>query len=553
MKNEQTDKPFFMETNRLIIRRFTLGDAEAILALSLDRMNSSMKNYDHPWPTDLEGCKGDAAYYAGNDMSYAVCIKPSMRLIGYISYNSITDDGILDLGHVWHTAYQDNSHDTEALSLMTQYAFENLGVNSVIAGNPLDCEEQIAPLRSIGMEIVEIIEKVSLVNDENGNPIEFTVCIMRITREQWDAKNPEIYSQKNNPALRNLTEENVGKAASIRKYQVKTANGGSYIDGVPMLKWGEWKDCTYSGAVALALNVLGVDAAYEQVAGLTGSCYRLSMCYGWDPGSVIVNTSYYYLGFGDACGTDGNANRAFGLDFYTIADETERNEAVRKSIDSGVPVLCMGGWGAPEWCVLTGYEKTESGVEYFGRTYFDSDSVEKEQRTDNGYTLYSNYPGESPGLFVKLCDKKCSPLPEREALKISLETCLKMFSPHEKIGYGAYDFIINSLNNNEYSFMCGHFGNLLDARRAAYIYLDKSAELLSGDSKTRLKNVAAIYREMFDTLSAVMPYDRLYQNEFEADLSVDLRNEIVDALRKMVSLEKKARVIVHELLDNWPD
>ena len=203
---ERLNKPFFMETDRLIIRRFTAEDAEAVLELSLDRFNSSMKNFDHQWPTDIEGCKGATVYFAGQDIYYAVCLKPSMRLIGFIAYNSVNDDGILDLGHVWHTAHQDNSLDTEALSLMTQYAFEKLGVNGVTAGNPLECEEQIAPLKTIGMEIVETREKASFVNDENGKPIEFTGVKMLITKEQWEAGNPESYTPKNKPEILNMVE-----------------------------------------------------------------------------------------------------------------------------------------------------------------------------------------------------------------------------------------------------------------------------------------------------------------------------------------------------------
>jgi RimJ/RimL family protein N-acetyltransferase len=200
---ERLNKPFFMETDRLIIRRFTAEDAEAVLALSLDRMQSSMKNFDHQWPTDLEGCKNAAAYFAGEDIYYAVCLKTSMKLIGFIAYNSVDDNGILDLGHVWHTAYQDNSLDTEALSLMTQYAFEKLGVNGVTAGNPLECEEQIAPLKALGMEITDTFTG-SLVNDDKGNPIEFTGCVMLITREQWEASNPKGYSPKNKPEILNM-------------------------------------------------------------------------------------------------------------------------------------------------------------------------------------------------------------------------------------------------------------------------------------------------------------------------------------------------------------
>ncbi|NJD02326.1 MAG: GNAT family N-acetyltransferase [Ruminiclostridium sp.] len=181
---ECLNKPFFMETDRLIIRRFTVEDAEAVYELSNDRMNSSMKNFDHQWPTDMEGCKGAAAYFASEDIYYAVCLKPSMKLIGLIAYNSVDDIGVLDLGHVWHTVYQNNDLDAEALSLMTQYAFEKLGVNGVCAKNPLDCEEQIAPLKALGMEITDTFTG-SLVNDEKGNPIEFTGCVMLITRKQW--------------------------------------------------------------------------------------------------------------------------------------------------------------------------------------------------------------------------------------------------------------------------------------------------------------------------------------------------------------------------------
>ncbi len=203
---ERLNKPFFMETGRLIIRRFTSEDGEAVLGLSLDRAQSSMRNFDHQWPTDLEGCKGATAYFANEDIYYAVCLKPSMKLIGFIAYNSVNDDGILDLGHVWHTFYQDNDHDTEALSLMTQYAFEKLGVNGVTAGNPLKCEEQIAPLKALGMEVIDIREKASFVNDEKGNPIEFTGCKMLITREKWEVSNPEGYSPKTKPEILNMVE-----------------------------------------------------------------------------------------------------------------------------------------------------------------------------------------------------------------------------------------------------------------------------------------------------------------------------------------------------------
>jgi len=380
---------------------------------------------------------------------------------------------------------------------------------------------------------------------------------------------PESYTPKEMPEIVKLA----GEIKTRKPCEVKTANGGSYIDGVPPLQWGQLKDCTYSGCLALWLHALGIDATYEQIAGLTGSCYRLSMAYGWDPGSIIVNISYDTMRFkNNACGTDDNANRAFGYEFHNEKNAAKRDEQVQKSIDAGVPVLALGSRAVPEWCIITGYEKAGDGVTYFGRSYFDDCAPEGELYTDNRYTLADRYPGDYPDVFVKLCGGPCEPLPAKDALKCSLETCLTLFGKPKsrktkkaarRTGYGAYKFMIDSLRKNEYyntfekSRECViddlwmHFSNLLDARRAARIYLSESAALLSGENRAKLQRAAAMYREMFDALSAVLPYDKLYGHEFTPGFTAQLREEIIAALQKMLSLEKQARVLVKDILKHW--
>ena len=380
---------------------------------------------------------------------------------------------------------------------------------------------------------------------------------------------PESYNPKVMPEIVRLA----GEIKTRKPCEAKTANGGSYIDGVPGLRWGQFSDCTYSGCLALWLHAMGVDATYEQAAGLTGSCYRLSMAYGWDPGSIIVNISYHSLRFkNNACGADDNANRAFGYEFHNEKNAAKRDEQVQASIDAGVPVLALGSRAVPEWCVITGYEKAGDGVKYFGRSYFDGDAPESELFTDNRYTLADKYPGDYPEVFVRLCGEPCEPLPPIDALKCSLETCLKLFGKPKnwrsrkaarRIGYGAYRFMIDSLRKNEFfntfdkSRECVvddlwmHFSNLLDARRAAYIYLEESAALLSGENRAKLLSAAAMYREMFDVLSAVLPYDKLCNHEFTPGFSAALRTEIIAVLEKMLSLEKRVRVIVRDVLKHW--
>jgi RimJ/RimL family protein N-acetyltransferase len=182
----ETTKPFLFETNRLIIRRFYPDDTEGVLELAKDRQNSEMKNYDHQWPTDPKGCNDATNWLSTQSNMWAVCIKPDFKLIGMITFNTMDENNRVDLGHVWHTSYWGSQLDTEALSLMVQYAFEKLGACGVYAGNPLECEAQIAPLKEIGMEITET-RQASFVKDEQGNPIYFTGCKMEISKEKWSA------------------------------------------------------------------------------------------------------------------------------------------------------------------------------------------------------------------------------------------------------------------------------------------------------------------------------------------------------------------------------
>ncbi|MHA6533935.1 GNAT family N-acetyltransferase [Paenibacillus sp. BAC0078] len=179
-------KPFLFETSRLMIRRFYPEDAAGVHELANNRQNSEMKNFDHQWPTDYKGCKEATDWFCTQENMWAVCLKPEYTLIGMIVFNSVDANNRVDLGHVWHTEYWNSRLDTEAISLMVQYAFEELGADGVYAGNPLECAPQIAPLQEIGMEITET-RQASFVNDELGNPIFFTGCKMEITRERWNA------------------------------------------------------------------------------------------------------------------------------------------------------------------------------------------------------------------------------------------------------------------------------------------------------------------------------------------------------------------------------
>jgi len=353
---------------------------------------------------------------------------------------------------------------------------------------------------------------------------------------------PESYKPGEKPEIVNLSEQKSSKVVTNGKL--------TYIDNVPTLGWNiPWRNCTFSGSASLLLNAMGTKTTYEQVMGLSGSCYRASMAYGWDFGSNIVDITYYWLKLN--C---DNVNRFYGMKFAGIdtdnTTEEEREKLARESIDAGVPVLVMGGRGAPEWGVMLGYEQTDNRYKYFGRSYFDGNLPKNESFTENRYALMGNFPKVD---HFMLFNNPSEPISALDALKRSLEICQIMFQPHDKFGYGAYEKIISSLEKNEYTTKWNSEGdidtifiNFADARKAANIYLLESADLLKGQNKNNLLKVASLYKDMFDILHAII-------NEKGITTSEQTRNKIIEGFRRTVELERQAQEIIKSILCNWQE
>ncbi len=386
---------------------------------------------------------------------------------------------------------------------------------------------------------------------------------------------PEGYGPQTRPAIVSYTRH-AANAAEARPLAVKTADGGSYIDGFPALRWGQWQDCTYGGAVTAMLNAMGIGASYEHVMGLCGAAYRICMLDNWDPSSTMPQNGVM---------AEEAMNRSFGVDVYSLADEAARNANVVRSLEAGVPALVCGQRAAPEWTVVTGHARRGGSTMFFGRTYFDYETAEQDEIfTANGYRLADQYPGEVPEVLLRFYDRRCEPMPALEALKKSLEMCITIYEQpsgryNHRFGESAYDVLIQGfeLPEEEYRKRCGsdqyHVGSLMDARRAAYIYLEESAVLLAGENRKKLLAAAALYRDMLDTLLAAVPYERTCavfagsaQEQSGAELaqhhfppvgnSVPVwdgatRARLVAALRKAVRLEREVRVLVRGILGSW--
>jgi hypothetical protein len=76
---------------------------------------------------------------------------------------------------------------------------------------------------------------------------------------------------------------------------------------------------------------------------------------------------------------------------------------------------------------------------------------------------------------------------------------------------------------------------------------------LDGENKEKLMAVAGMFNEMHGVLSRVLPYDKVNSLAIQPPLSPEQRKELAEALQKMAALEKQARAVVADILDNWED
>ncbi len=359
--------------------------------------------------------------------------------------------------------------------------------------------------------------------------------------EAW----PQSFYPQDRPAIIGMTESICGQMD--RKRSVKVSDDEHFIDGVPLLEWGKWRDCTYAGSVTTLLSTMGIGATYEQIMGLSASAFRFALNDEWNPASTMLQVGI---------NSEDNCNRCFGVEVYEIEDRRIRDHQAMCSIRDGIPILICGSRYAPEWGLIAGYQFGQEDPVFYGRSYFDYQGAAKEEvYTSNQYFLADRYPGDYPSNLFRLYNRTCPKRPWAEGVKISLQAAMVMFAqgstPLYHYGYDAYEFAAAGIENNCYNNLRHHFGALLDARRAAYVYLAECAQRLGSGMHSPLSQASACFKEMFEVLSDVLPYRELYLGKYNDGLTAAQCRKLAKALRRMSELEAAARRPMGELLDGW--
>ncbi|MCE7741827.1 MAG: GNAT family N-acetyltransferase, partial [Candidatus Heimdallarchaeota archaeon] len=161
-----------LETDRLIIRNFTLDDWEDLAELAMKYEQSELAKYDEgPWPNNLEEYKSIVKNFSEGDDFVAVILKEEKKLIGLI-FKAKKEEKRFEFGFNFHSDFHGMGYATESCQAVLDYIFKVLEAEIVTAGTAKINNPSNNLLKRLDFSFVGE-KNISFRKDEEGKPIEF--------------------------------------------------------------------------------------------------------------------------------------------------------------------------------------------------------------------------------------------------------------------------------------------------------------------------------------------------------------------------------------------
>ena len=172
-----------METDRLIIRKFSTDDWEDLYEYLSDQEVVKYEPYD---TFTQEACKQEANRRSGDENFWAVCLKDTDKLIGNI-YLVKQDFDTWELGYVFNSNFHGNGYATEAAKALMNTAFRENSARRITAMcNPLNTPSWKV-LERLGMRREgHLIKNIYFKKDDSGNPIWADTYEYGILMSEWN-------------------------------------------------------------------------------------------------------------------------------------------------------------------------------------------------------------------------------------------------------------------------------------------------------------------------------------------------------------------------------
>lgn len=143
-----------IETNRLLLRAFTVGDANLIYELNLD---PDVTRYTHDPVKDLAHASEILQnviipqYALYNHGRWAVHIKPTLEFLGWCGLKYRADLNEIDLGYRFRKESWRKGYATEAAYASIRYGFEKIALQRIVGRAELDNIASWKVLEKCGM------------------------------------------------------------------------------------------------------------------------------------------------------------------------------------------------------------------------------------------------------------------------------------------------------------------------------------------------------------------------------------------------------------------
>ncbi|WP_372379520.1 GNAT family N-acetyltransferase [Vibrio natriegens] len=147
-----------VETDRLILRPFTLSDAKRVALLAGDKVIADMTaNIPHPYSladAELWINTHEPLFDRGKGVVYAITLKESGELIGAVSFLGI-DNGVGTLGYWLGVPYWGRGYATEASKAIITFSKSNLGLSKLHVMHLLGNERSKSVIKKLGVTYIE--------------------------------------------------------------------------------------------------------------------------------------------------------------------------------------------------------------------------------------------------------------------------------------------------------------------------------------------------------------------------------------------------------------
>lgn len=150
-----------LETNRLYICHLNESDWQEMKKIFIDFNSSKYSVYDMPLPTENGETKALTKRFADSNLCFAVFLKESNDMIGYVCFHK--DGDTYDLGFCFHSAYHSNGYAYESIGALVKYFANEYSVTHFTAGTAVENKLSCRLLEKLGFTCVST-ETVSFDN-----------------------------------------------------------------------------------------------------------------------------------------------------------------------------------------------------------------------------------------------------------------------------------------------------------------------------------------------------------------------------------------------------